>query len=155
MDDTFPLDFESLRKGDVIPQEKIEKIYLCKRSEKPDEYPWKVVGLCEQIRSRRPDLEAHVCGRDNGIAILTDAEAENKTQSDIERAQQKIITTTKRRASIDRTHFDEQARRIAEYNDRQNQMVMMMNRKSLNERRREIALLASHNQTEPDESASK
>lgn len=139
--DAFPIDFDGIKKGDTIPQEKIESIYQCKFSERPQEYGFKVLALCEEIRNHRDDLRAHVRGQDYGIVILTDEEAEVRTQSDIEKSQRRIIRTTKNRASIDRSEFGEHNMRVAEYNDRQNTSCAMMIRKNMLERKREVAML--------------
>lgn len=141
MNDAFPIDYEALKKGDVIPQEKIESVYQVKYRERPEDYGFKQMDLCECIRLNRKDLLAHVRCHGKGILIMSDQEAEAKTQSDIARAQRGIIRTTKRRASIDRTGFDETALKVAEYNDRQNTVCAMFIRRDLVARRRETAVL--------------
>jgi hypothetical protein len=118
MSNVFPLDFEAINKGDVIPQSKIEQIYLTQYRADPKAYAFAQMKLCNAIRESRPDLSAHIRSRDLDIEVMSDEQAEAHTQRRFEQARRTIATNAVRRASIDRSDFDSAKKAVAETNDR-------------------------------------
>jgi len=112
MNNAFPIDFDSLQKGDFIRQEQIEKIYLQKWRDDPNAYRFAQMKLMGEIRAHRRDLDAHVKSTDNDIEILDDLRADAHTHKQIQQAQGKMATFVVRRGAINRSGFtaEEQAR---------------------------------------------
>lgn len=137
----FPIDFESLNKGDLIPQSKIESIYQVQYRSNPKDYAFCQMRLASEIRTRRTDLAAHVKSSDTSIEILSDEQAEVHSKRLFEQARQRITTTGIRRASIDRSGFDSSKRTAAESQDRVIQASMVELRR-INEQARRDELLA-------------
>ncbi len=71
----YPLDFDALKKGDVIPAEQLESITSEKRG--TEDYRFKVLKLCERIKAELAERNYPVTltQRGQGIHILTDEEA--------------------------------------------------------------------------------
>jgi hypothetical protein len=71
----WPIDFESLEKGDVIGVEKLEKI--TGKVNGTQAYAFAILGLCQYIQNGMDNLNKPVtCKIDKGrIRILTDSEA--------------------------------------------------------------------------------
>lgn len=148
MSDAFPLDFDALQKGDVIPSQKIEKIYQVNLLRDPSKFQLRALGLSQQIHDERPDLLARVDG--NTVRVMTDVEAEEWTNTQVVKAVSSIARNAKRRAVIDRGGFDEQQTRVAESRDRAITALAIMTRKQLAKARREEMLLTSGKFTEDE-----
>lgn len=84
----FPLDFNSLRKGDVIPASKIEAIYKVSRELRV--YSAKQLQLLGMIE-RRTGFRAVVAGSD--IRVLRDDEYAKHTTGRVRGAARKILLT--------------------------------------------------------------
>jgi len=151
--DAFPLDFESLVKGQVIGQERLEKIFGFQWREAPDQYSLKQMALCAEIRAHREDLNAHVRGSGRDILIMSDLEADKHTFEQALIGQRRVVSMGIRRAAIDRTEFSEQDTKISETRDRSATAMMIFGRKALKEAQREQLFLSGATGGAPAEEA--
>jgi hypothetical protein len=149
MSEIFPLDFEGLEKGDVVPCEKIERIYQISHLTDPLAYQLKTLALSKQISDERPDLLARVEGLT--VRVMTDLEAEEWTHAQATRAVASIARNARRRAVIDRSEFSEEEKRVAESRDRTITALALMTRKELARARRDELLLKPKKQDEDEE----
>lgn len=140
--DMFPLDFESLNKGDVITESQLEQIYQLERRKDPDRFRLKMLALREDIERARPDLLCRCDGAD--VRIMTDQEAEEHTWERFAHAVRSMGRNAKRRAVIDRSAFDDTQTKIAESRDRAATMLALTTRKELAKAEREKRLLAAN-----------
>lgn len=139
MSNVHPLDFEALKKGDVISQQQIESIYQVQLVLDADRFRFKAMELMGEIESARDDL---LCRIDGGtVRVMTDAEAEEVTWRRIEQSVGTIGRNAKRRAAIVRDEFDDQQRKVAESRDLHATFLMVATRKQLQKARREELLL--------------
>lgn len=150
--DAFPLDFDSLVKGQVIGQERIEKIFGIRWLDAPDQYSFKQMALCAEIRAHREDLNAHVRGSGRAILIMSDLEADKHTFEQAVFAQRRVVSFGERRAAIDTTEFSEQDKKISEMRDRLSTAMMILGRKSLKSvERDQLFLLGATGGADPSE----
>ena len=147
--DAFPLDFDSLVKGQVIGQERIEKIFGIRWRDVPDQYSFKQMSLCAEIRAHREDLNAHVRGSGRDILVMSDLEADKHTFEQAMIAQRRVVSFGIRRAAIDTTEFSEQDKKISETRDRASTAMMIFGRKALKDAERDQLFLAAAS-SEPD-----
>jgi hypothetical protein len=143
MSDQFPLDFDSLNKGDVIEQARIEQIYNIKAEQDANEYRYKMMDLGDQIERECSDRGLLYRCDGLSIRIMTDEEAEARTWQRVRNGARSIARNTNRRASIDRSAFDEKQRAIAEHRDRVATAIMLENRKELRDAMRDERLLVA------------
>lgn len=104
----WPIDFESLKKGDVITQEWLERYLLVRAESGVDRYRLKCLAFAQEIE-RRTRLHAVVRGSD--IRILTDAESSQACDEYQQRCVQGIRSAYTRLARVDETEFDPELRR--------------------------------------------
>lgn len=114
--DLHPLDFSKLEKGDVIPQELIERAYLINRDVNYDRFRFAQMDLVEQIETRRTDLWPRSQGA--SVLVMTDAEAEEYCKKRVHDLVRALARTTGRRFRINRETFSPEARAEAESRDR-------------------------------------
>lgn len=138
-----PIAFGALIKGDVISADEIEKATKTERG--TDQYRWAVLGLIEQIRERRDDLEVHLRCERHTIVVMTDEEAEEWSWSEIRRLQKAIFRIIRRRASLVRTGFDTTRLAVSEARDRYLTRSALETRKIAREHAREVRLLKDDN----------
>lgn len=143
MDNTFPIDFDALRKGDMIEQSKIESIYLVKFKDDPNAFRFSQMRLMGEIRSHRRDLAAHVKTSGNCLEILSDEQAEDHTRRQFEQSRTRITTVTRNRASIDRSAFEASKLSAAESQDRLQQVSSLELRKLEKEHQRDLLFRAN------------
>lgn len=128
----FPLDFDTLQKGDVVPAEIIQKAFprvVGDVRSYTTEFRLLQMRLKEMIEDARPDLVT-ACELDT-IRILTDLEADSATVGRIRNAVRAIGRNHQRRARIDRSDFTPEQVRSAEHHDRMATMVHLAARKAL------------------------
>jgi hypothetical protein len=142
----FPVDFDALRKGDVIDAIRIERIYNVRRATQPDRFRLSTLKLREDIERRRPDLLCRSVGDD--VQIMTDQEAEAHTWDRIGSAVRQMGRSTTRRAVIDRSGFSDSQKAVAESRDRAATMLALANRKELAKAERESRMLGEAKKTE-------
>ena len=142
MNNTFPIDFDALQKGDFVRQEKIESIYLVSFRDSPDAYRFSQMHLVGYIRARRQDLAAHIKCTGNDIEILSDLQADAHTYRQIIQAQTRLAAFNGRRASIDRSGFSLEERATAESRDRIGQAAMIGSRSAIEKAKRDELLTA-------------
>lgn len=111
----FPLDFDALKKGEVITQERIETIYRVRELEDPEKFRLAQMKLVEQIEEHRFDLYPRM--KKNTVIIMQDAEAEEYNCERMKKHVSSLQRDTRRRARIERKSFDEVSRRAAESRD--------------------------------------
>lgn len=131
-----PLDFDSLKKGDVITRQKLESICLPVDERDLRIYMMKLGG---QIESEREDLLVRYKGF--SIHIMHDPEADEVTHERVRRGAKSIIRNTQRRARIDQSKFDSEQMRISEHRDRFATALALTMRKRLIKEQREERLL--------------
>jgi hypothetical protein len=136
--DAFPLDFESLVKGQVIGQERLEKIFQLQWRNDPDRYNFRQMAICAEIRAHREDMNAHVRSSGRDILIMSDLEADKHTFEQALIGQRRVVSMGIRRAAIDRSEFSEQDLKISESRDRSATAMMIFGRKALKEAEREL-----------------
>jgi hypothetical protein len=141
MSDMYPLDFDTLKKGDVIAETQLEQIYQVNRRKEPDKFRLKMLTLREDIERARPDLLCRCDGAD--VRVMTDQEAEEHTWERIGHAVRSMGKNTKRRAVINRSGFDDVQMKTAESRDRASTMLALSTRKVLARANREARLLAA------------
>lgn len=116
MSDVHPLDFAALNKGDVVPQEHIERIFNLSYNRDPERFRLAMLQLRKQIEERRKDLLVRCKG--TRLEILTDHQAEDHTVDRYGKLVAAQLRTTQNRARIDRSGFDELEIKKAESWDR-------------------------------------
>lgn len=140
MSDLFPLDFEALKKGDVIPEERIEKIYNVSRRRDPERYRLSMLRLKGDIEQARGDL---VCrSKKYAIHVLLDQEAEGHTWDRFNHGAREMLRNTERRARVDRGGFNGAQVAVAESRDRTMTMLALANKKEIAKTEREKRLIA-------------
>lgn len=97
----FPLDFDALRKGDVVSPETIEDIYGCPRSDRA--YSMKLLILRDKIIKERRRRGSPVTVRAEGdsLVILTDSESAEYNASECESAVRSIRSSHRRSMEVD------------------------------------------------------
>ncbi len=141
MSDVFPFDYSALNKGDTVSQQTIERIYLVKQATDPDRYRRCMMQFAGEIEIERPDLLVRYDG--NSIRIMNDDEACDVTMKRIANNVRSIARNARRRASIDRSNFTDEKRRIAEHRDGVATLLMVSTRKQLAKAEREKLILGS------------
>lgn len=137
----FPLDFDALEKGSVVPPEQIERIAQVKRDKDPQKFAFAAMGLRDQIERERPDLVARIDG--GSIRVLHDAEAERWTFEQTTIAVKRIGRNAARRARIVRDKFDNEQMRLAESRDRAVTALALFTRKEIRRAQREQLLIST------------
>lgn len=137
-----PIDFESLKKGDVVPGILIAKAKNVKLSD--PNYRLAQMSLKKQIEDECPDLYPRCVGQD--IAILSDAEADQYNSSRFADHVKGMTRDSRRRTRIDSSGFDENAKRAAESRDRSFAGIALMSKKALRKANKEASLLCAPKQ---------
>jgi len=103
----YPLDFNALQKGDVIPPEQIEKIYNVNR-EDVKAYQLKKLVLASQIERELGDRGRSVTVRGDGdsLRILTDPEAAEYNAKRFRHGLRAATRSHKRTMCVDVAHLD-------------------------------------------------
>ena len=89
----FPLDFDKLQKGSIVPKEKVEELYNISHTDKL--YSLRVLGLREEIERELANRKRPVVTRciDDAIHILEDAAAAKYTAHQGRAAVRKLVRT--------------------------------------------------------------
>lgn len=103
----YPIDVRTLKKGDYIKPEFIEKTYECKREN--NLYSLNVLKLRSFIEqaSRNEDEPLLTKGEKFGIRILIDSEAVEYTNSRAENAKNQLAVALAKMTLIDKNNLDE------------------------------------------------
>lgn len=132
-----PIDFDSLKHGDVITVEQIEKIYSMPRTDSG--FHFKVLELWGDIE-RECDLLVRSDGQN--LRIMEDLEAEEVTNRRVHKAARSMMRNAKRRAVINRDGFTEEQKRLAETRDSHITAFALFSRKEIAKARRNELLLS-------------
>jgi hypothetical protein len=101
----WPVDFEQLHKDTQVSQQSIESALGFTAHDKPPEYAYALLVLCEEIRRARPDLSGHVRADKLSVRIMTDVEADDWQDKRHRETIDSLKRIGKRRKSIDRSAF--------------------------------------------------
>jgi len=135
-----PLDYSTLRKGQLINQSDAEEIVGFKASKDPRRFQLELMRLRGAIWDNCEELVAKVEGL--GIRILTDAEADEYLWTQQCQLIAKQARIARARGRIDRTEFDAIQARTSEMRDLFSAGVANELQKSLRRAQREQAMLA-------------
>ena len=147
--DAFPLDFGSLKKGDVISQEQIESIYNMRFTDDQNRYRFNVMQLGSLIERERPG-ELLVRAEGLTLRIMGDKEADAVTHKRIVQAVGSIGRNAVRRAAIDRSEFSGEERKTAESRDVFATAIAISTKKQLQKARRDKLLLGEPEETDSE-----
>ena len=142
MSEVFPVDFDALEKGQVIPAEKVRDIY---RPATEQEHNFKCMELVAEIERNRSDLFPVI--RKGGIVILTDEEAHNYSIHRHAKLVGDMSRNARRRARIDHERLSEPQRREAEHWDAAMAAHAIDSKRQLRAARREALMLAGKTET--------
>jgi hypothetical protein len=137
--DLFPLDFEALKKGDVIEQSRIESIYQVKFGTDPTRYRLMQMKLVEIIERERPDLYPRTDRAT--VRIMEDKEAEAYNCGRHEAHVRGLARDARRRGRINRSEFSDADRRAAESRDLGFAALAAMAKRELVKAEREALML--------------
>ncbi len=101
----YPLDYEALKKGDVISQEQLE--HITGEQAGTQEFQLKVLGLREKIEGAKEDMGEPVvlASHENTLRVLTDLEASERLNGHRRRAVRLLRRTVRRFGAVDVTEF--------------------------------------------------
>lgn len=116
----FPLDFDALKKGDVISEDRLEAITSEKRETK--EYQFKAMSLADRIEREMAErgLSVYAVVRREKIRILTDDEAKEHTQRLGLQAVRKLFRAVRKGGAVDTTGFT-----IEQKQEHERQIIML------------------------------
>ena len=135
-----PIDFDALRKGDVVAAEVIEEAMGISVTE--EQYRLAQMSLRDQIQRERPDLIARMRGKN--IHVCTDEEADDYTWSSVEKAVRRIGRNAQLRGRIVRADFDDSRRRAAQTRDQAGTMLAIDSAKRTRKANRDARLAAAN-----------
>lgn len=101
----YPLDFESLQKGDVIPVEKVEEIARVKRDH--PRFNFAALHLAKRIETELADRGRAVTVRSEhgALVICTDEDASNYNERRVKAQARGMGRSVRRMVSVDRTNL--------------------------------------------------
>lgn len=110
----YPLDFDTLEKGTVIPREKVEEIMGVKFTS--PRYQFKLMALVDMIQRglKKRGLLWTVVIRGDQVRILTDAEAVEHNQKQTERGRRKMTRAFVRNRAVDVSQLSEEQKQTHE-----------------------------------------
>lgn len=99
----WPIDFESLKKGDVITADELERIFKATPGSKT--YLFRMMSLKEKIEVERRKLHDPIVVKEcnNELHLLTDEQAVDYTDRECEMAKRRYGRNLKRMMSVDRS----------------------------------------------------
>lgn len=124
----YPLDFDALQKGDVIPADQLERV-VGERKGTPA-YEFKVLGLRDEIEEAC-GIVCRCIGGD--LTLLTDEQLDAYTVGRTTHHVAALSKQARRRSLIDRSAMDSTEKAAAEARDRRVAYVAMAARKALRE----------------------
>lgn len=141
----WPIDWDSLNKGDVIPVERLEQITETPRTS--ELYALKVLRfrhwLESEMKSRfRPVV---TCSDHGALRILTDAEAVEYTAKRFQQAQNTMEASHRKAMDIDVGNLTDGEKRQHRQNTEVQAFVLLANRKALKQATKKIKAQAEDN----------
>jgi hypothetical protein len=108
----FPIDYDSLKKGDVIPAELLEKIAEAPRS--TPKYQLKVLAFQQQIMDemRARGNPVTVIVRGGEIVVLTDAEASTYNAERLGAHLHGVMRAHERSQAVDVANLDDEQKKV-------------------------------------------
>ncbi len=102
----YPIDFEALEKGDIIPLEKLEQITQAKKG--TETFAFGALQLAASIMKAKDDMNEPVTVKYNKgtLVVLEDLEASYYNDNVVTRGIRKIARGFKRMLSVDTKEFD-------------------------------------------------
>ena len=133
--DLLPLDFEALKKGDVIDVVQINRAY-----DNGVPFWQKQLRLVGEIEKHRPDLVIRT--RKDTIVIMSDPEASDCLWERTKKDARSMQRNAKRRGRINVTALDQRQRRVCEHRDIVSGMLAVQAVKGINKAERDQRVLA-------------
>lgn len=135
------LDMGALKKGDVLTTDQLEGIFGLSSQLDVEAFKLKMMALGQDIERQRPGL---LCRGDHmTIRIMVDDEAEQVTWTRCVQAIGRIQRNTDRRATIDRSEFSDEEKRISDARDGCLSHVALAAQRQLQAAKREQLLMAA------------
>lgn len=134
----YPIDFDALKKGDVISEQQIKDIF---KPETETDYAFAILNLVGQIERERSDL--YPVGRKGAIVILNDQEAHEHSVRRHAKLVGDMRRNARRRTRIDATEMTDASKRLVEHWDVQTAAQSMEAARRLKLSKREALLLTA------------
>jgi cytochrome P450 len=106
----WPMDFDTLQKGDVIPVADVER--MTGKKQGTDEYKFAVMNIIDRMRDhmKRKELFWTVVSRKSAICVLTDPEAAEHNPNEYEKSRKRLKRLHVQTLAVDTMQLSDEQR---------------------------------------------